>query len=74
MYARAGAFNCSGIPLVKGECSDMSLIPYVIEQASRGERSYDIIPDCSKERIIFLGGEVNDVTRASVVGQLLPGI
>jgi len=54
MYARAGAFNCSGIPLVKGECSDMSLVPYVIEQTSRGERSYDIYSRLLKERIIFL--------------------
>ena len=55
MYARAGAFHCSGIPLVKGECSDMSLVPYVIEQTSRGERSYDIYSRLLKERIIFLG-------------------
>ena len=71
MYARAGAFNCSGIPLVKGECSDMSLVPYVIEQTSRGERSYDIYSRLLKERIIFLGEEVNDVTASLVVAQLL---
>ena len=40
----------------------MSLVPYVIEQTSRGERSYDIYSRLLKERIIFLGEEVNDVT------------
>ena len=38
----------------------MSLVPYVIEQTSRGERSYDIYSRLLKERIIFLGEEVND--------------
>ena len=71
MYARAGAFNCSGIPLVKGECSDMSLVPYVIEQTSRGERSYDIYSRLLKDRIIFLGEEVNDVSANLIVAQLL---
>ena len=45
----------------------MSLVPYVIEQTSRGERSYDIYSRLLKERIIFLGEEVNDVT-AGLVG------
>ena len=49
----------------------MSLVPYVIEQTSRGERSYDIYPRLLKERIIFLGEEVNDVTAGLVVSQLL---
>ena len=49
----------------------MSLVPYVIEQASRGERSYDIYSRLLKERIIFLGEEVNDVTAGLVVSQLL---
>ena len=49
----------------------MSLIPYVIEQTSRGERSYDIYSRLLKERIIFLGEEVNDVTASLVVSQLL---
>ena len=40
----------------------MSLVPYVIEQTSRGERSYDIYSRLLKERIIFLGEEVNDVS------------
>ena len=71
MYARAGAFNCSGIPLVKGECSDMSLVPYVIEQTSRGERSYDIYSRLLKDRIIFLGEEINDAVASTVVAQLL---
>ena len=45
----------------------MSLVPYVIEQTSRGERSYDIYSRLLKERIIFLGEEVNDVTAGLVV-------
>ena len=49
----------------------MSLVPYVIEQTSRGERSYDIYSRLLKDRIIFLGEEVNDVSAATVVAQLL---
>ena len=49
----------------------MSLVTYVIEQTSRGERSYDIYSRLLKERIIFLGEEVNDVTAGLVVSQLL---
>ena len=49
----------------------MSLVPYVIESTSRGERSYDIYSRLLKERIIFLGEEVNDVTAGLVVSQLL---
>ena len=49
----------------------MSLIPYVIEQTSRGERSYDIYSRLLKDRIIFLGEEVSDVSAATVVAQLL---
>lgn len=49
----------------------MSLIPYVIEQTSRGERSYDIYSRLLKDRIIFLGEEVNDVTASIIVAQLL---
>lgn len=49
----------------------MSTIPYVIEQTSRGERSYDIYSRLLKDRIIFLGEEVNDVTSSLVVSQLL---
>ena len=49
----------------------MSLVPYVIEQTSRGERSYDIYSRLLIERIIFLGEEVNDVTAGLVVSQLL---
>ena len=49
----------------------MSLVPYVVEQTSRGERSYDIYSRLLKERIIFLGEEVNDVTASLVVSQLL---
>ena len=49
----------------------MSFVPYVIEQTSRGERSYDIYSRLLKDRIIFLGEEVNDVTASLVVAQLL---
>ncbi len=49
----------------------MSLVPYVIEQTSRGERSYDIYSRLLKERIIFLGEEVNDVSASLIVAQLL---
>lgn len=49
----------------------MSLVPYVIEQTSRGERSYDIYSRLLKDRIIFLGEEVNDVTANLVIAQLL---
>ena len=49
----------------------MNLIPYVVEQTSRGERSYDIYSRLLKDRIIFLGDEVNDVTASLVVAQLL---
>ena len=49
----------------------MSLIPYVVEQTSRGERSYDIYSRLLKDRIIFLGEEVNDTTASLVVAQLL---
>ena len=49
----------------------MSLVPYVIEQTSRGERSYDIYSRLLKDRIIFLGEEVNDTSASIVVAQLL---
>lgn len=49
----------------------MSLVPYVIEQTSRGERSYDIYSRLLKDRIIFLGEEVNEVTASLIVAQLL---
>ena len=49
----------------------MSLVPYVIESTSRGERSYDIYSRLLKDRIVFLGEEVNDVTASLVVAQLL---
>lgn len=49
----------------------MALIPYVIEQTSRGERSYDIYSRLLKERIIFLGEEVNDASASVIVAQML---
>ena len=50
---------------------ESSLVPYVIEQTSRGERSYDIYSRLLKDRIIFLGEEVNDVSAGLIVAQLL---
>ncbi len=49
----------------------MSLVPYVVEQPNRGERSYDIFSRLLNDRIIFLGEEVNDTTASLVVAQLL---
>lgn len=49
----------------------MSLVPYVIEQTNRGERSYDIFSRLLKDRVILLGEEVNDVTASLIVAQLL---
>lgn len=49
----------------------MSLVPYVVEQTSRGERTYDIFSRLLKDRIIFLADEVNDATASLVVAQLL---
>ena len=49
----------------------MSLVPYVIEQTSRGERRYDIYSRLLKDRIIFLGEDVNDVSASIIVAQLL---
>ena len=49
----------------------MSLVPYVIEQTSRGERSYDIYSRLLKERIIFLGEEVNETTSSLIVAQMM---
>ena len=55
----------------KGMVITMSLVPYVVEQTSRGERSYDIFSRLLNDRIIFLGEEVNDTTASLVVAQLL---
>ena len=49
----------------------MSLVPMVVDQTNHGERSYDIYSRLLKDRIIFLGEEVNDVTASLVVAQLL---
>ena len=49
----------------------MPMIPYVIEQTNRGERSYDIYSRLLKDRIVFLGGEIDDLTANLVVAQLL---
>ena len=49
----------------------MDLVPVVVEQTGRGERSYDIFSRLLKERIIFLNGEVNDTSASLIVAQLL---
>ncbi|MBE7064182.1 MAG: ATP-dependent Clp protease proteolytic subunit, partial [Ruminococcaceae bacterium] len=49
----------------------MSLVPVVVEQDNRGERSYDIYSRLLKDRIVFLGEEINDVTASLTVAQLL---
>lgn len=49
----------------------MSLVPYVVEQTSRGERSYDIFSRLLNDRIVFLGEEVNDASASVIVAQLL---
>lgn len=51
--------------------NDMALIPYVIEQTGRGERSYDIYSRLLKDRIVILSDEVNDATASVIVAQLL---
>jgi ATP-dependent Clp protease protease subunit len=56
---------------MKGRRFFMSLVPYVVEQTNRGERSYDIFSRLLNDRIIFLSEEVNDVTASLVVAQLL---
>ena len=49
----------------------MNLIPYVVEQTNRGERSYDIYSRLLKDRIIFLGGEIDDDVANSIIAQML---
>lgn len=49
----------------------MNLVPYVIEQTNRGERSYDIFSRLLKDRIVFLGGEIDDISANLVVAQML---
>lgn len=49
----------------------MNFIPYVIEKSSRGERSYDIYSRLLKDRVVFLGGEINDNVASSIIAQLL---
>jgi ATP-dependent Clp protease protease subunit len=60
-----------GIVLNKKEACQMSLIPYVVEQTSRGERSYDIYSRLLKDRIVFLGTAIDDDVANAVVAQLL---
>lgn len=48
-----------------------NLVPYVIEQTGRGERSYDIFSRLLKDRIIFVDGEINDISADIIVAQLL---
>ena len=62
-----------GFPFSDRQRGDMpmTLVPYVVEQTSRGERSYDIYSRLLKDRIVFLGGEINDAVANTVVAQLL---
>ena len=59
------------MPIPKKEDGNMSLVPYVVEQTSRGERTYDIFSRLLKDRIIFLAEEVNNGTASLVVAQML---
>lgn len=59
------------IVIKREECINMALVPYVVEQTSAGERSYDIYSRLLKDRIIFLGEEINDQIASIVVAQLL---
>jgi len=54
-----------------GKKNNMSYVPYVVEKTGRGERSYDIYSRLLKDRIIMLGGEINDSVASSIVAQLL---
>ena len=56
---------------MKERVISMSLVPMVVEQTNRGERSYDIFSRLLKDRIIILSDEVNDATASLVVAQLL---
>lgn len=67
---KSGGFACAS-PKLDRRVFDMSLVPYVIEQTGKGERSYDIYSRLLKDRIIFLGEEVNETTASLVVAQLL---
>ena len=74
MKAQSGAPVRSGLRAghkFGGNSMNNVLVPYVIEQTPQGERSYDIYSRLLKERIIFLGDEVNDATASIVVAQLL---
>jgi len=74
MKAQSGAPERSGLRAghkFGGNSMNNVLVPYVIEQTPQGERSYDIYSRLLKERIIFLGDEVNDATASIVVAQLL---
>ena len=57
--------------MASGRSVDMSLVPYVLEQTSRGERTYDIYSRLLKDRIVFLGEEVTDVSANLIVAQML---
>ena len=60
-----------GRPVHREVRSDMNLVPVVVEQTNRGERSYDIYSRLLKDRIVFLGGEIDDDTANIIVAQLL---
>lgn len=69
-----GGTDLSSVPVPGAEIKEvlpMSLVPYVVEQTNRGERSYDIFSRLLNDRIVFLGEEVNATTASLVVAQLL---
>lgn len=69
-----GGIDLSSVPVPGAEIKEvlpMSLVPYVVEQTNRGERSYDIFSRLLNDRIVFLGEEVNATTASLVVAQLL---
>jgi len=71
MFARIGAYNTEAHSCHAKEVQRMTLVPYVVEQTSRGERSYDIYSRLLKDRIVFLSGEIDDAMANTVVAQLL---
>lgn len=70
-YDKSGYNSWEFLQNIERQVDVMALVPYVIEQTSRGERSYDIYSRLLKERIIFLGEEVNETTASLIVAQML---
>src|SRR6266498_4104085 len=68
---RHSSFLCGNLAKKSSELSDMPLIPYVVEKSGREERVYDIYSRLLKDRIIFLGTQVNDEMANIIVAQML---